>query len=610
MPARCSHPPVTERERPDGGLAGIDADSAAAVGIPRTPAGVAVAVTHAAAAHETTGPARSLQANRGRPPAVEFGETLDVPPALASATPETGIELRLPASLRSVFVAAPLAFYLGAEVSVADDADPRLLAPDVGVDRALADLTLDVPDLLARTFWLDCLVREETADGNLAEADALDALGLNADRLADASPADRLAAYLDAPFERVADQLPEWHLAMHVAPTYDHVPSLPYLLDRLALVFPPETASLDRQELVSRSLDDFYRGAPGPVASVEMLDPADRPGRTQGWLADGTPVDAFKTHPAAYRNHDRYRNRNRDRNQSGHRDPNGHRNQNGHRTQNNPRTADGEEMSVAVVLNDRSMAGEHDAVADIYESRASDLPMDVSFHERLTRRELADLLADHHEFVHYIGHCEVSGLRCADGHLAADDLGETNVETFFLNACGSYHQGLALVEAGSVAGAVTLRKVLDEQAAKVGTAFARLLLAGFPIVAALRLARRRIRMGKDYAVVGDGTQTLAATDDRDPVVAHVERLGDDEYRVDWEHQSLFRHGDGFTAPAADADSRRLCGNPWRLTTDGDGLADALAGADVPVVLDGRFHWADEAARVVDSPEAPDGGNAA
>jgi len=499
-----------------------------------------------------------------------------VPDPVAAATPETGVELRLPSSLRAVFVAAPLAFYLGADVTAEQDADPVLRAPAAGVDRRLDPLTSEAPALLARTFWLDCLVREATAEGaGVAETDALDELELDPKWLADAPLAARLAAYLDAPVGRVLDRLPEWHLAMHVAPTAEHVSTLPYLLDRLAFVFPPETASLDRQELVSRSLDDFYRAAPGPVASVEMLDPADRPGRTQGWLADGTPVDAFKTHPAAYRNHDRY-----------------------------GAADDRERMSVAVVLNDRDMAGEHDAVADIYDARAGDLPMDVSFHERLTRRELAGVLADHHEFVHYIGHCEVEGLRCADGHLAAGDLDETNVETFFLNACGSYHEGMALVEAGSVAGAVTLRKVLDEQAAKVGTAFARLLLAGFPIAAALRLARRRIRMGKDYAVVGDGTQTLAATADTDPRVAHVERLSGDggdggRYRVAWEHQSLARHGDGFAAPApGDRSRRRLCGNRAVFTADAADLAAVLADVDAPVVLDGRFHWADEAAAVV------------
>ena len=51
-----------------------------------------------------------------------------------------------------------------------------------------------------------------------------------------------------------------------------------------------------------------------------------------------------------------------------------------------------------------------------------------------------------------------------------------------------------------------MRPVLDGQAKRVGTAFARLLTRGFAIERALRIASRRTIMNKDYAVVGDGTQ--------------------------------------------------------------------------------------------------------
>ncbi|MCF2165241.1 MULTISPECIES: CHAT domain-containing protein [Halobacterium] len=560
---------MTKRQSPGGRR--VTESAPDTITVPRSIAGVAASITHAGAAHETMGPARSLQSNRQRPPAVAFGDTYSIPDAVANATPATGIEVRLPSSLRSVFVTAPLAFYLGATVTVAPDADPVLRAPDHGVVWPLDDPPTAVPAVLSRVFWLDCLVREATTDGPSAtETALLDDLDLDPARLAAASPAGRLAAYLETPFERVADRVPDWHLGMHVAPTYEHATTLPYLLDRLALVFPPETASLERQELVSRSLDDFYRGAPGPVASVEMVDPVDRPGRMQGWLADGIPVDAFKSHPASYRNHDEYQ-----------------------------RDADRDAISVAVVLNDRDMAGEHDAVADIYESRAGDLPIDVTLHERLTRTELTEVLTTHHEFVHYIGHCAVDGLRCADGHVSVADLPALNVETFFLNACGSFHEGLALVEGGSVAGAVTLRKVLDAQAAKVGTAFARLLLAGFPIALALRLARRRIRMGKDYAVVGDGTQTLAVTDDRETGVAHVDAVdGGDQYRVAWTDHSMANHGGGTPTPLLAGGNRRLGGNQVTFTASATELARTLPRVDAPVVLDGQFYWADEAAAVV------------
>ncbi|MFC3476919.1 hypothetical protein [Halobacterium litoreum] len=559
----------TDARPPDG--AGVNGERArapsATVTIPKTLDGVATALEHAAAAHRTTTPDRATQSMRAHPPSFAFGDAVDVPASVADATPETGIELVVPRSLRALFVTAPLAYYLGADVAVEANVTPRLRAPDVGVSLAFDALTADVPETLARVFWLDCVARSAGPNGDprLAERDALADLEFDPRAAYDASPDERLRRYLDVPFDRVADRFPEWPLAMHAAPNLGHVRVLPFLLDRLAFVFPPETATLEKQELVSRSLDDFYRGAPGPVATVEMLKPKARPGRTQGWLADGAPIDVFKTHPAAYRNHLRYLRR------------------------------DDDEMSVAVVLNDDSMAGEHDAVADIYAARAQSFPMDVSLHEGLTRDELAGVFESHHEFVHYIGHCEVDGLRCADGHLALADLDETNVETFFLNACGSYYEGLDLVKRGSVAGAVTFRKVLDEQAAKVGTAFARLLVNGFPIETALRLARRRIRMGKDYAVVGDGTQTLSRTDEGDARVAYLTSQPDGDYRVSWRHLAGSGHGDHYELDGGLADRPRLCGNPAEFTASAADAAAFLDGTDQPAVVDGTFYWADEAA---------------
>jgi len=556
------------------------------VTIPKTLDGVATAITHAAAAHRTTTPDRSAWEQRCHPPQFEFGTAVDVPESVAAETPETGIELRLPRSLEDLFVAAPLAYYLGADVTVDAGVTPRLRAPDADVSHTFDALTVEVPQVLARVFWLDCLVRtavpherrravpqRDPGGTHLVEHDSLDELGIDPVAAYEASPAERLATYLDAPFERVADDLPEWHLSMHVAPSLDHVRTLPFLLDRLALVYPPETAALESQELLERTLDDFYRGPPGPVATVEMLKPKLRDGRWQGWLADGTPIDVFKSQPAAYRNHLDYQ-----------REPT-------------------EELSVAVVLNDRSMTGEHEAVADVYETHAESLPMSVSFFENLTRDELGDVLGDHYEFLHYIGHCEVEGLRCADGNLAAADVPETNVETFFLNACGSYYEGVDLVDRGSVAGAVTLRKVLDEQAAKVGTAFAELLVHGFPFETALRLARRRIRMGKDYAVVGDGMQTLSRTDGDDVRVAHVERNGD-ACEVTYEHVAADTHGCWYEVDADVAPAPRLSGNPTEFELPEAELSALLADADHPVVVDGEFYWSDEAARLLGPSRRP------
>jgi len=150
---------------------------------------------------------------------------------------------------------------------------------------------------------------------------------------------------------------------------------------------------------------------------------------------------------------------------------------------------------------------------------------------------------------------------------------------------------------------VTFRKVLDEQAAKVGTAFARLLVHGFPIETALRLARRRIRMGKDYAVVGDGMQTLSRTDAENALVAHVTSRPDD-YHVSWEQLAGDGHG-GSYAVAADAENPpRLCGNPTALAASAADLAAWFDGADHPVIVDGEFYWADEAATLLADKTTP------
>ena len=544
------------------------------VTVPRTLDGVATAITAASAAHRTTKPDRTRWSLRRHPPQFAFGDNVDVPEQIAECVPDTGVELVVPESLPALFLTAPVAFLLGADVRVEAGADPRLRAPEAGVDYAFGRLVEDAPATLARVFWLECLARSGGPRGrpNLAEHDLLTDVGIDHETAYESSVAERLRMYLDAPFERVADEFPEWHLSMHVDPAFDSVSALPFMLDSLAFVYPAETETLESEELMERSLDDFFRSPGAPIATVEMVKPKLREGRAHGWLAEGTPIDVFKTLPEAYDNHLQYLD-----------------------------SPANDELSVAVVLNDRDMAGEHDAVADVYTERSDDLPMSVTFHENLTCDELADVFVEHHDFVHYIGHCEVSGLRCADGNLSLSDLPESNVETFFLNACGSYHEGLDLVKRGSVAGAVTLRRVLDEQAATVGTAFARLLVHGFPIETALRLARRRIMMGKDYAVVGDGMQSLSHTGDSRADVAYVTSLDSGRYRVRYEQLAPEDHGNAYRLECANDGRPRLCGNDAEFTARPAELREFLDGNDLPVIVDGEFQWSDE---VVDRLESP------
>ncbi|MFC7136889.1 hypothetical protein ACFQRB_11165 [Halobaculum litoreum] len=404
---------------------------------------------------------------------------------------------------------------------------------------------------------------------DLGLASVLEEVGVDADALYAAPPAERFDAYRAVPFERVADRFPDWHLSMSIAPRYEHVPTLSHLLANVPHVRIAESASLAETEWLDNSLDDFYRAdagparaAPGDVASVELVQPELGPGRTHGWLADGVPIDAFKTLPEAYENRTRYLD------------------------------AAGEPTSVVAILNDGEMRDEHAEVAALYRRRAEALDLGVSLRENLAVDELATVFESRHDLVHYIGHCEREGLRCADGYLSASSLAESNAQTFFLNACGSYHEGIELVRKGSVAGGVTFNEVLDSQAATVGTMFARLMVNGFSIERALDKSRRRIMTGKDYAVVGDGTHVLTQSEDFVGADIQVDNLGDDRYRVRYFMDAPWITGGAFRSYLQETNETHLLGETLEFTIDRARLLEYMAVADTAVLYDGDLHWSD------------------
>ena len=535
------------------------------VTVTRDLSGVATAISHLSAAHKTTGPERSHPSRRGHPPLVEFGDETTVPPSVQDATPETGIELRLPSNLETLLVGAPLAYYLGAQVTVEDCKSPTLFAPSADVAHDLDPLPAfqeTAADLLRRCFFLDTLVRDDGEE--LAGREYVrDVLTLDVPELRAATPAKRLKAYLALPPD-LDDALPEWHLSTYVEPMLSKARSLPHLVDSLSLVYLPEASELDCSERLERSLDDFYR-ATAETPSIEVLSPRLQDGDLHAWLADGTPIDAYKTSHAAYRNRLRYRRH------------------------------EYETRDVAVVLNDKSMAAER-TVADIYRETAEDVPVEVTLHESLRRDELARVFEQPHDFVHYIGHCDAEGLRCPDGNLATANLRDVRARTFFLNACGSYHEGRTLIENGSAAGAVTLTSVLDEQAATVGTTFARLLVEGYSVAGALQLARRRIMMGKDYAVVGDGTCAVVPGAEP-PALLRISDAGSDEFRVRYEVPATRAPGDSYCCPL-DGDSY-LQGVPAEATLDRPSLISVLRERSLPTVHDGEFAWSTDLAADLD-----------
>jgi hypothetical protein len=507
------------------------------VTIPATASGLARAVTVAARTHETDGPERSHPGYRPRTPRVTFGgDAVDPDPVPGAPT------VTVRADPAAVLVAAPLSYYLGADLEV--EAGPPTVRHD-GFEHEFGRLPAfaeEAGDLLRRLCGLDVRLRSVPGETGPLSVDVGDA-----ERLREATPTERLRAVLSAD----APSGPTWPLVTYVDDEVRNGRYLPFLLDRLSLVHPAEASELDPQALLKRSLDEFFRGE---TASVEAVDPSLTDSRFHAWRGEGTPVEAFTLLGDG-----------------------------GRRT--------GETFEVAVVCNDEAMRSEG-SVADVYRRRLANRDVDVRVHDRLPTAELAALFERSTDLVHFIGHCEVGGLVCPDGHLAAADIDACGADAFFLNACGSYHEGYDLVRRGASVGAVTLTAVLDDQAVSVGTAFAELLADGFTFDRALTMARGEILASRDYAVVGDGTHRLRPP--RGVADVFEVKSMDDGFSVGYDATPPDGAGRRYVDPFDGAE--HPCGTTTRATLGRAELRELLERYASPVRYEGQLRWTDEVAR--------------
>ncbi|MFB6176505.1 MAG: hypothetical protein ABEI99_05065, partial [Halobaculum sp.] len=312
--------------------------------VPETPAGVATALSAMSVANENTSPDRTWPTLREQPPRIEFGDVTHVPSSIEEQRPDTGIELLVPPDLSYLVTGSSLSHYLGAEVTVESGAEPQLdLDGRVEPLGNLSEFQTNTAALLRRTFYLDCLARSAGPHGgNLSVDHVVDDLDLDVERLYDAPLAERVRTYIDLPYETVADEFPDWHLSMYVDPTYEHVQTLPHLLDNVPHIFLPESEPLSKKEWLRLTVNDGYdktrenvwraertdetlstggtggtaqseRDAPEEhlrvndedatlrvtreISNVDLVKPRLGPGRTHGWLAPKVPIDVFKALP-------------------------------------------------------------------------------------------------------------------------------------------------------------------------------------------------------------------------------------------------------------------------------------------------------------------------
>ncbi|PSP15535.1 hypothetical protein BRC62_07365 [Halobacteriales archaeon QH_10_67_13] len=467
---------------------------------------------------KTTSPERSWPTLRGHPPAVELGDELAVPEV--ARPPETGVEIAVPATHRHVLPVASLAYYLGARVVPGERPALRAPAADFEHDLTAPEFERAVERTLKQVFVLDCATRTDGLyEIDLHERAQLEEqTDLAFEELYERPLSERLAAYLSVPFEAVAPAVPDWRLTAHVEPSAEAIERLPFVANDLGIVrttaettdragaaVAPETevdgppeAELEASRSHSRgaggAASGLTRGASETVTNEEYIQLDRTDAIEQAFIGEGVPIGGTKLLTAAF--HNRF-----------------------------DRELTAGDISITVVSNDTRMAEERDLVSQVYGDR-EELPFEVTVRRNLTAEQLRATLEGDQQFLHYIGHIEADGLVCTDGKLDATTIDSVGVESFLLNACNSYRQGRALIEAGAVGGIVTLNEILSDRAVGMGETIAKLLNQGFPLYAALDIASEESIIGGQYMIVGNGNTTVTQAPSRTPILLDISKKSD------------------------------------------------------------------------------------
>jgi hypothetical protein len=526
-------------------------------------------ISHFSSALKTTTPDRSYPSMRGHPPELELRDRFEIPAAVDP--PDTGVRIEVPPAVESIFPVAPLAYYLGAEVVpgtepriVADGFDRPLESPGVGFEQSVARA-------LKRTLLLDCVTRSEGSQGpSLHEGTVLTGeVSIPFEELFEASPGERLSAYFEVPYESIEPLLPRWKLTAHVKPEAVHASVLPFLVDDLAVIRTPNTTTPAAGDVEGAAVDAYMRsdggiraGSRSDGTSRPVVEPGGTGSIEQAWVGEETPIGASKAMIEAYRN----------------------------RVTREPRQGD---IDVVLVCNDEGMNDELDSVEGTYDS-GEETP---TTYRRLTPDRLALVLESDIDFLHYVGHIDEDGFECEGGTLDAASVSHVGVDSFFLNACSSYDQGVELIRKGAIGGAVTLNDVINTGAIRVGRTMARLLDCGFPLRPALDVAREQSIVGSQYIVIGDGNVSIAHAEGLTPELVDLcKQEGNGMYEV-----TLTTFPTGYASvgsiyhPRMDTQDRCFLTGSENMSFEvsSERVQQTTGMTVTPVRLDGRLTWSDQ-----------------
>ncbi|WP_440766828.1 hypothetical protein [Natronorubrum sp. DTA7] len=507
----------------------------------KSPTDVMQAVSKFSSALKTKSAERSFPTMRGHPPTLKLGNELMVPENVDR--PKTGVTLGVVPTLSQIFTVTPLAYYLGAEM--VPSAKPKILTDD-GRTYSLngpEGFEKTVERTLKKIHFFDCIVRTEgVTEIPLRERKKVEeSIGFNSKCMYGESLSEQLNTYLKVPFSTVKPFLPEWRLKVQIEPIPENIPFLPFIANDLAIVKVKDETNQSRFAVAN-----------------ELASPTIE----QSWERNKTSKIKGETSIQSYEN-----NINRD-----------------------PEIGP---IEIEVICNDPAMSEEFVSVNSVYKRR-DEFPFDVTIHHELSTKEFKEVLQRESDFIHYIGHIDKQGFRCSDGQLNAESLRSVGAKSFFLNACQSHHQGLHLIEAGSVSGIVTYRDVQNKDAVEIGSTIARLLNIGYSFYGAIDIVRKENKVGKQYHIVGEGQATVSQRENGLPNICIINTTNGIEIKIS-----------GYLAGYRSIGS---LSSPYLESVEWYNLAPKIAGPisvtkpelvqfleieTMPVLLDGELRWSDE-----------------
>ncbi|MFB6134351.1 MAG: hypothetical protein ABEJ55_05130, partial [Halanaeroarchaeum sp.] len=454
---------------------------AATITVGGDPSDAMTALSHLSSSLKATTPDASFPTLRGHPPLIETGEQLHVPEGVDPI--QSGITIEVPARRRLLYPLAPLAFYLGAEIR--EGPTPRLLT-DEGFEYRLDDGTW-LDDVAARVlrhvFTLDAVVRSTGLfDVDLHEREVVASrVDVDLETLYELPMRKRLETYLAIPPQAVSDIGPRWSMTAYVPPTEAGIEYVPHVVDELGFIRNPRGTKMDESAEIGGldvPVERSRRYVSSDAGTRKLLRPDTVDDSVEHvWFDDHVPVGATKGTLPAVRN-------------------------------TLDRTTNHDPIEIALVSGEERFADLTHRLEEAYRLR-SGFEYDFEVATADDPETVRSIVESPLDVLHFVGETTPGGLETGTGSLRFESLQSVGADVFIIDADHSFEEALWLANNGALGGIGTVGRVRPETSTSAGPTVAKLLSLGFPLRAAIEVARRHAALGEQYVIVGNGSLDVA-----------------------------------------------------------------------------------------------------